>query len=95
MRIACPHCGSRDAREFLYHGAADPVRPDLCADDALDRFTDYVYLRDNPAGQLARALVSRGGLPQLAGGDARYAHACRSVESSRRAGNRIGAARGR
>ena len=52
MRIACPHCGSRDAREFLYHGAADPVRPDPAADDALARFTDYVYLRDNPAGHL-------------------------------------------
>ena len=50
MRIACPYCGSRDAREFLYHGAADPVRPDASAPDALARFTDYVYLRDNPAG---------------------------------------------
>ena len=52
MRIACPYCGSRDVREFLYHGAADPVRPDPAADDALARFTDYVYLRDNPAGVL-------------------------------------------
>jgi sarcosine oxidase subunit delta len=52
MRIACPYCGSRDAREFLYHGAADPVRPDPAAADALARFTDYVYLRDNPAGVL-------------------------------------------
>ena len=52
MRIACPYCGNRDAREFLYHGAADPVRPDASAPDALARFTDYVYLRDNPAGAL-------------------------------------------
>ena len=52
MRIACPYCGSRDAREFLYHGAADPERPDPAAADARSRFTDYVYLRDNPAGAL-------------------------------------------
>ena len=52
MRIACPNCGSRDAREFIYHGAADPVRPDPAAADALAQFTDYVYARDNPAGPL-------------------------------------------
>ena len=52
MRIACPYCGSRDAREFLYHGAADPARPDPTAADALAQFTNYVYLRHNPAGVL-------------------------------------------
>ena len=50
MRIACPHCGPRDAREFAYHGDATVERPDPIAADALARFTDYVYLRDNPAG---------------------------------------------
>jgi methylglutamate dehydrogenase subunit B len=52
MRIACPHCGPRDAREFAYLGDADVERPDPAAPDALARFTDYVYLRDNPAGPL-------------------------------------------
>jgi len=52
MRIACPYCGSRDAREFVYQGAADPVRPDPAAAAALAQFTDYVYSRDNPAGVL-------------------------------------------
>jgi heterotetrameric sarcosine oxidase delta subunit len=51
MRIPCPHCGLRDVREFTYLGDADPVRPDPDALDALERFTEYVYLRDNPAGQ--------------------------------------------
>ena len=50
MRIACPHCGERDVREFSYLGDAAPVRPDPDAPDARERFTDYVYLRDNPAG---------------------------------------------
>src|SRR5262249_55497892 len=31
-------------------GDAAPTRPDPGAPDALARFTDYVYLRDNPAG---------------------------------------------
>jgi heterotetrameric sarcosine oxidase delta subunit len=52
MRIACPYCGERDVREFTYHGDATPVRPDPAAPDALARFTEYVYLRDNPAGPL-------------------------------------------
>jgi len=47
MRIPCPFCGDRDAREFVYRGDASPVRPTEPAD-----FHDYVYLRDNPAGPL-------------------------------------------
>src|SRR5262245_46677191 len=50
MRIACPHCGSRDVRGFSYLGDARVERPDPSTADALDRFAAYVYLRDNPAG---------------------------------------------
>jgi heterotetrameric sarcosine oxidase delta subunit len=50
MRIACPHCGERDVRELTYLGDATVTRPDPDAPDALQRFTDYVYQRDNPAG---------------------------------------------
>jgi sarcosine oxidase subunit delta len=50
MRIACPHCGPRDVREFSYLGDAAPARPDATAADVPDRFNAYVYLRDNPAG---------------------------------------------
>jgi heterotetrameric sarcosine oxidase delta subunit len=49
MRIPCPHCGTRDVREFAYLGDASVQRPDTAAADALERFADYVYLRDNPA----------------------------------------------
>jgi heterotetrameric sarcosine oxidase delta subunit len=50
MRIPCPHCGTRDVREFAYLGDATVQRPDAAAADALERFAAYVYLRDNPAG---------------------------------------------
>ena len=49
MRIPCPHCGERGSEEFSYLGAADPVRP--AADASIEAWHDYVYLRDNPAGQ--------------------------------------------
>ncbi|HEX7390355.1 MAG TPA: sarcosine oxidase subunit delta [Acidiphilium sp.] len=47
MRIPCPFCGDRDAREFVYRGDAAPRRP-----TADDEFHDYVYLRANPAGAM-------------------------------------------
>ncbi|MGE3148315.1 MAG: sarcosine oxidase subunit delta [Pseudorhodoplanes sp.] len=51
MRIDCPYCGNRDIREFSYLGDAMlKNRPDPNAPDALTQFTDYVYMRDNPAG---------------------------------------------
>lgn len=50
MRINCPLCGDRDVREFHYRGAAKLLdRPAADAGDAA--FFDYVYLRDNPAGE--------------------------------------------
>lgn len=50
MRIKCPYCGERDAQEFSYLGAAGLTRPDPSAAAAPELFHDYVYLRDNPAG---------------------------------------------
>ena len=48
MRIPCPFCGSRYSREFVTRGDASPIRPE--GDDA-DAMFNYLYLRDNPAGQ--------------------------------------------
>jgi sarcosine oxidase subunit delta len=50
MRIPCPFCGARDLREFSYLGDASVRRPNPEAADALERFVDYVYIRDNRAG---------------------------------------------
>ncbi len=50
MRIDCPFCGERDYSEFAYLGDVDCPRPAPGAEDALQRFIDAVYLRENPAG---------------------------------------------
>ncbi|MBQ0752285.1 MAG: sarcosine oxidase subunit delta [Roseovarius sp.] len=51
MLINHPLLGPRDASEFVYKGDAALInRPDPDAPDALERFIDYGYLRDNPAG---------------------------------------------
>ena len=51
MRIPCPCCGERDTREFSYLGDATVRRPDAAAADPERTFFEYVYLRDNPAGE--------------------------------------------
>ena len=52
MIINHPLLGPRDAAEFTYLGDASLIgRPDWQAEDAIDQFHDYQYLRDNPAGE--------------------------------------------
>jgi len=52
MIINHPLCGPRDASEFVYLGDASLIhRPDPGGDDAAQRFYEYLYLRDNPAGR--------------------------------------------
>lgn len=49
MRLTCPCCGPRDAREFTYKGDARLMnRP--APDAGAQAFHHYVHLRDNPAG---------------------------------------------
>ncbi len=50
MRLDCPICGSRDRREFYYHGDAVMLaRP--AVDDGAEAWDSYLHLRDNPAGE--------------------------------------------
>ena len=52
MIINHPLLGPRDSAEFVYLGDASLVnRPDPEAPDAAEQFHDYLYLRDNPAGE--------------------------------------------
>ncbi len=52
MIINHPILGPRDAQEFTYLGDATLIdRPDPDAGNAAEAFHDYVYLRDNPAGE--------------------------------------------
>ena len=54
MRIACCYCGPRSNEEFAYRGDATVSRPHgdcrPLDDAARQRWMDYVYLRQNPAG---------------------------------------------
>ena len=61
MRIACPYCGPREVGEFTYLGDAAPVRPDAAGTSAEDAFFDYVYLRDNIAGEMNEYWYHGGG----------------------------------
>lgn len=52
MLIPHPLLGLRDASEFTYLGDASLLnRPDWQAENAAQAFHDYLYLRDNPAGE--------------------------------------------
>ncbi|WP_170437154.1 sarcosine oxidase subunit delta [Ruegeria arenilitoris] len=60
MRITCPYCGERDRREFYYRAAAvDLDRP--APDAGPDAWDDFVYLRDNPAGETRDLWYHEGG----------------------------------
>ena len=68
MRIACPFCGERESGEFTYLGDAKPKRPAMIARDTTTdpaaeeaAFYDYVYLRDNVAGQMSEYWYHGGG----------------------------------
>lgn len=52
MIINHPLLGPRDASEFVYLGDASLLhRPDPSSEMAPQLFHDYLYLRDNPAGE--------------------------------------------
>lgn len=52
MIINHPLLGPRDSQEFTYLGDASLIdRPDWRDENAADLFHDYLYLRDNPAGE--------------------------------------------
>jgi len=67
MRINCPFCGEREVGEFTYLGDAAPRRPAYAAEgpelapEAEDAFFDYVYLRDNVAGEMREYWYHGGG----------------------------------
>jgi heterotetrameric sarcosine oxidase delta subunit len=53
MIINHPLLGPRDIAEFVYLGDAELInRPDPTGADAADKFYEYMYLRDNFAGEM-------------------------------------------
>ncbi|MCU0818285.1 MAG: sarcosine oxidase subunit delta [Beijerinckiaceae bacterium] len=91
MLISCPHCGARDSQEFAYLGAADLQRPDGL-EASLAAMTDYVYLRENPAGRLRELWYHRGGCGRwlVVTRDTRN-HRIEAVEPARPKGTEAGA----
>ena len=62
MIINHPLLGPRDAQEFTYLGDASLIdRPDWQADDAVEQFYNYQYLRNNPAGEHRELWFHEGG----------------------------------
>ena len=62
MIINHPLLGPRDAQEFTYLGDASLIdRPDWQADDAAERFYNYQYWRNNPAGEHRELWFHEGG----------------------------------
>ena len=52
MIINHPLLGPRDASEFVYLGDASLMkRPNPKSESAAQNFYNYMYLRDNPAGE--------------------------------------------
>lgn len=53
MIINHPLLGPRDAAEFVYLGDASLInRPTNADDNAAEQFYEYLYLRDNIAGEM-------------------------------------------
>ena len=61
MRIDCPYCGERPSEEYTYLGDARPKRPETSDPSTMDRWFDYVYLRDNPKGRMLEYWHHSGG----------------------------------
>ncbi|MFB9983605.1 sarcosine oxidase subunit delta [Mesorhizobium kowhaii] len=87
MRIVCPFCGERELGEFTYLGDAKPVRPAAGASE--DEVFDYVYLRDNVAGETSEHWYHGGGCRAwLKVGRNTLTHEISSVEPAAGAGAR-------
>jgi heterotetrameric sarcosine oxidase delta subunit len=61
LLITCPWCGDRDEPEFSYGGQAHvpyPADPEALDDAA---WAEYLFVRANPAGELAERWVHTAG----------------------------------
>jgi methylglutamate dehydrogenase subunit B len=61
MLIPCPHCGIRPVEEFTFLGDAKPARPTTNDPSSMEQWFDYVYLRDNPRGNIEEYAHHSGG----------------------------------
>ena len=61
MLIKCPHCGTRPVEEFTFLGDAGPRRPASNDPSTMEKWFEYVYLRDNPKGRFDEYVHHSGG----------------------------------
>lgn len=47
MYLPCPHCGTRDEREFTWDGDAESPRPRRPADSSDDSWASYLFFAEN------------------------------------------------
>jgi sarcosine oxidase subunit delta len=59
MLIPCPWCGPRSQVEFTYGGDASVKRPACGA--PVEKWVEFVYLRDNPRGPHAELWLHGAG----------------------------------
>ncbi len=85
MIINHPLLGPRDAAEFVILGDATLIdRPDPQAENAMEAFHDYAYLRDNPAGDVRELWYhEQGDRSWLVVTRCTLTHAIRNVELAR------------
>ena len=62
--INCPHCGRRTTDEFYIKGDASKQRPAAIGDGTMDKWHDYVHIRDNVRGRMAEHWHHTGGCRQ-------------------------------
>lgn len=62
--INCPYCGQRTTDEFYIRGDASKLRPEEIGPGTMDRWHDYVHIRENVRGRMAEHWHHTGGCRQ-------------------------------
>ncbi|HEY3537302.1 MAG TPA: sarcosine oxidase subunit delta [Trinickia sp.] len=63
--IRCPHCNElRSEEELTYGGEADVTRPLDPEAVTNDQWTDYLFMRDNPKGEIVEQWCCAAGCGQ-------------------------------
>ncbi|MDR7300427.1 sarcosine oxidase subunit delta [Haloactinomyces albus] len=61
LLIRCPWCGNREETEFRYGGQAHVHHPQDTSTLDDQAWAEYLFIRDNPCGELAERWVHTAG----------------------------------
>jgi sarcosine oxidase subunit delta len=59
--IRCPWCGPREQAEYHYGGQANVRYPEAAAEISDEQWAQYLFFRDNPAGEFAERWLHSAG----------------------------------